>query len=51
MKATAEQAFLGSGAQQALAGLPAPWELGFQMAEKNMMWNEDFKTRLITVRS
>lgn len=51
-KATFEQAFknkqinddtVGSGATHILA----PWELGYQMSEKNLAWNDDLKSRLL----
>lgn len=53
LKATFEQAFKGGQASGAVggAGAPpaAPWALGYQMAEKNLAWNDDLKARLIEV--
>lgn len=45
-KATFEQAFK-SGAVPTDESL-APWELGYQMSEKNLAWNDDLKARLLT---
>lgn len=46
LKATFEQAF--KNGTSALDGslASAPWELGYQMSEKNIMWNNDLKLRL-----
>jgi hypothetical protein len=46
-KATFEQAF--KNGIPALDGTlaSAPWELGYQMSEKNILWNGNLKTRLI----
>jgi hypothetical protein len=29
----------------------APWDIGWQMNERNIMWNDDLKLRLIKVRT
>jgi hypothetical protein len=49
LKATFEQAFK-NGVPNSLDGslASAPWELGYQMSEKNIMWNDNLKLRLIT---
>jgi hypothetical protein len=47
LKATFEQAF--KNGTPALDGTlaSAPWELGYQMSEKNLQWNYNLKTRFI----
>jgi hypothetical protein len=46
-KATFEQAF--KNGVPALDGTlaSAPWELGYQMSEKHIMWNDNLKTRMV----
>jgi hypothetical protein len=50
-KATIEDVFpLDGGAAQVSSG-KAPWQLGWQTNERNIMWNDDLKMRLLTVRT
>lgn len=46
LKATFEQAFK-HGIPTA-DGIAAPWEFGYQMSEKNLMWNDNLQSRLTT---
>jgi len=43
MKATFEQALKHGGGFQTTK---APWEFGYQMSEKNLVWHDDLKARL-----
>jgi len=42
LKATFEQAF-----KNGRPSMAAPWELGYQMSEKNILWNDNLKTQLL----
>ena len=48
-KATFEQAFKNNvSSKQSLHGSEkAPWELSYQMSEKNLAWNDELKSRLL----
>ena len=46
LKATFEQAF--KNGVPTTDGATAPWELGYQMSEKDIMWNDDLQTRLLS---
>ena len=52
LKATFEQAFKAINANDTVPPSPsasqAPWELGYQMSEKNLAWNDDLKSRLLS---
>jgi hypothetical protein len=49
MKATFEQAFKGTSPGAATASTSqAPWELGYQMSERDIIWNDDLKSRLLS---
>ena len=41
---------LGS-AEQLQRGPSRPWQLGWQVNERNLVWNDDLKLRLIKVGS
>eukprot|EP00887_Chlorella_sp_A99_P001437 scaffold8.g1437.t1 len=50
LKATFEQAFKTgpSAVSGSSGGVPAaPWGLGYQMAEKNLVWSDDLKARML----
>lgn len=49
-KATIEDVFGSGGGQAPLGAGKAPWRMGWQTNERNIMWNEDLKMRLLTVR-
>ncbi|KAK9831855.1 hypothetical protein WJX81_002077 [Elliptochloris bilobata] len=46
-KATIEQALSMSSAEHMQRGPARPWNLGWQMNERNLVWNDDLKLRLI----
>ncbi|KAH7618792.1 hypothetical protein NADE_005641 [Nannochloris sp. 'desiccata'] len=46
LKATFEQAFKNGIPTLDGTLTSAPWELGYQMSEKNILWNDSLKTRL-----
>jgi hypothetical protein len=50
-KATIEDVFPLDGRVAQVAGGKAPWKLGWQTNERNIMWNDDLKMRLLTVRT
>ena len=48
LKATFEQAFKnGRAAAAAAPAAAAPWGIAYQMAEKNLVWSDDLKARLL----
>lgn len=47
-KATFEQAFKSGIPTKSADTPPAPWEFGYQMSEKNLVWNDDLKSRLLS---
>lgn len=48
-KATLEDVFGGTDPLNVAAG-SAPWNMGWQTNERNVMWNNELKTRLLVVR-
>ena len=46
-KATIEHVYQGDGRRK---GPPSPWTMGWQMNERNLVWNDDLKARLLMVR-
>ena len=46
-KATIEHVYEGDERRK---GPPSPWTLGWQMNERNLVWNDDLKARLLMVR-
>ncbi|CAD7699318.1 unnamed protein product [Ostreobium quekettii] len=46
-KTTLEQVFRGEGSTRRVQELEPPWQLGWQMNERNLMWNEGLKLRLV----
>lgn len=48
-KATIEHVFVTEGAAAAVEAAQAPWLLGWQMNERNMVWNDQLKLQLIQV--
>lgn len=46
-KATIEHVYQEKGSER--QGTPAPWNMGWQMNERNLVWNDDLKGRLLKV--
>ena len=46
-KATIEHVYQGDGRRK---GPPSPWTMGWQINERNLVWNDDLKARLLLVR-
>ena len=46
-KATIEHIYEEDGS--AREGPPSPWNMGWQMNERNLVWNDDLKARLLKV--
>lgn len=49
-KVSIEQVFQGDNALTQVQG-DAPWKMGWQMNERNLVWNDDLKMRLVKVWS
>ena len=45
------QALHMGSAEQMQRGPSRPWQLGWQMDERNLVWNDELKLRLIKLRS
>jgi hypothetical protein len=50
-KATIEDVFRLDSGGEPISGGKAPWKMGWQTNERNIVWNNDLKMRLLTVRN
>jgi hypothetical protein len=49
-KATIEHVYRASDGVAKTSSSSAPWSFGWQMNERNLVWNNDLKLRLLKVR-
>jgi hypothetical protein len=47
-KATIEHVYRENSSGR--TGPPGPWQMGWQMSERNLVWNDDLKVRLLKVQ-
>jgi hypothetical protein len=46
-----EAAAAASSSSSSSSSVQAPWSVGWQVNERNIMWSDDLKTRLVKVGS